>query len=230
MNTSQKTLLVLITSFAAGLSAMAQGFVNLDFESANVPNGTSVNSLIPIASALPGWSGSFSNLTGVTPATQVVYGGLSLGGVELSLIDANTGYGVSPIKGSFSAYLFGGLSPSAEPTSASIYQTGRVPLGTVSLFVDVNEWNGFGVSLGGQTLNLVPIQTFSTYTRYGADVSVFGGVTAQLAFTAPPTSFPNGVLLDNIQFSTQPIPEPASLALLGLGTLALASRRFTRCR
>lgn len=35
----------------------AQGFLNLDFESANIPAGALPGDLIPFADAFPGWTG-----------------------------------------------------------------------------------------------------------------------------------------------------------------------------
>jgi hypothetical protein len=57
------------------------------------------------------------------------------------------------------------------------------------------------------------------YTVYGVDVSPFAGETGQLLFTAPIQNF---VLLDNIQFSSSPVPEPSSLCLIGLGGIMSA--------
>ena len=85
----------------------------------------------------------------------------------------------------------------------------------------------FTVSLGGQAVNVVPLQVFSRYTLYGADISTFAGQVAALSFTEPPAPAgqlggdPNIFELDNIQFSSSPIPEPSELALAAIGTLLL---------
>ncbi len=216
--------LALVLPLAATQLAPSQSsFTNLGFESASVPNGTQPGSPTPISAAFPGWSGSFSNVNGVIPATQVVYGGLSLGGSQLSLIDANTG---APLQGSFSAYLFGGLSPGGDPTYTALSQIGTVPNNAKSLLMDVSASNGFTVTLGGQNLNVVPVQTFPSYTLYGADISAFAGQTLQLSIVAPPTSVPNGVLLDEIVLSSSLVPKPGAFALFGVGLLFLALRQW----
>ena len=95
----------------------------------------------------------------------------------------------------------------------------------MSLLIDMNAGN-YIIRLGGQTLNLMPLQTFSSYTLYEADISSFSGQTAQLSITAPATGVPNGLLIDDIKFSNQPIPEPNSFTLLGLGTMLFVRRVF----
>lgn len=211
--------------------ASAQGFVNLDFESANIPNGTSPGSLIPISDGLPGWTGFFISGTTTNLATQVAYDGISLGGAEISINDAKTGNGFSPLQGNFSAYLFGGPGLG----SAAISQTGLVPSGTESLLVDIQQSPSpfnvpFIVSLNGQDISLVPLQTFSDYTLYGADISSFAGSVSTLTFiNPPPTEFPpSALLLDDIQFSPSPIPEPSEFALLTLGALSLGFWRWRK--
>jgi hypothetical protein len=88
----------------------------------------------------------------------------------------------------------------------------------------VSAGNGFAVTLGGQTLDMVALQVFSSYTLYGANISSFSGQTEQLSITAPPTASPNEVELDDIVFSSSPIPEPGVLGLSSLGVLLLACR------
>jgi len=79
------------------------------------------------------------------------------------------------------------------------------------------------LSLGGQSLSYTTLFSDSSYTLYGADISSFAGQPAGLVFQAPgSTSF----IIDDIEFSTQIIPEPSLLALLGCAGLLLAARRF----
>jgi hypothetical protein len=63
-----------------------------------------------------------------------------------------------------------------------------------------------------------------TYLILGADISVFGGQTGELRFSG-------GGYFDNIQFSSEPIPEPGALGLLVLGALLLGwqLRRKYKC-
>ena len=214
--------------FALAQGGQAQGFVNLDFESADVSGYPPRSMDVPIASALPGWSGFYGNI----PVGQVWYDGVSLGGTAISVVDNNVGVpSFGPIDGVYSAWLFGSyLAP------ATISQTGLVPTGTKSLQVDIqSEGTPFQVSLGGQSLSMVPLQTFPTFTLYGADISSFGGLTENLAFTSPVGSgFPgvplNFLEVDDIVFSPNAIPEPASWVLLvcGAGVFALSRRKHER--
>jgi hypothetical protein len=214
--------------------AAGQGnFQNLGFESANLSGPPQIG--VPIGTALPAWSASFSSPgVGTNAVTQVWFDGPSLGGTAISLIDANTGSGFTPIQGRYSVALFGWpsgmFSPTGNPTYATISQTGLVPSGTESLLMDVNAWYGFTVTLGGQTINMVPLQAFPAYTTYGGVVSGLAGLGAQLSITAPPTGVPNAVLLDNIQFSTQFVPEPGIFGLCALGALLLGWRVLARRR
>lgn len=224
-----KSSIWIVLILILGQKGEAQGFVNLNFESAN-PSGHPPNSSdVPVTSAFPGWTVSYATPgVGTNTATTVWYDGLSLGGAFVSVNDTNTGAGFVPLQGRYSAYLFGGLSSGGNPTYSTLSQTGVVPNGTLSLLMDVNAWNGFSVSLNGQTISMVALQTFSSYTLYGADISAFGGQSVQLSITAPPTSTPNGVLLDDIVFSPSSVPEPSALALSALGGVLFTWRRWKK--
>lgn len=199
---------------AGGWRASSQGFVNLNFEAANVV-GLSPGSTLSAASAFPGWTLS------ITPP---FYDGVSLGGAMISVNDANTGFGgFSPIEGNFSAILTGG----AFNTPATISQTAVVPDDTLSVQIMVRTFqrvDAFQVMMGGQVVLLVPVGSGSGYTLYGGDVSAFSGLNSTLSITAFGVSgiSPNAVVLDNIQFSNQPIPEPSVLGLICFGFLGLA--------
>jgi len=186
-----------------------QGFINLNFEQANV-SGYAVNSSsVPVTSAFPGWQAYY----GGTMKSEVWYDATSLGGNIISIWDANT-QGTYAISGKFSAALFASLN-----VSSSISQTGTVPVGTESLTVDIAaNSDAFSVSLGGDTLSLTALFEGGTvnnpYTLYGADISSFAGLTSQqLTITCLAGGDPNGMIVDNIQFSSSPVPEPGVMAL-----------------
>ena len=88
------------------------------------------------------------------------------------------------------------------------------------------------VSLQGQNLDLVPLQTFPNYTLYAADIASFAGQSATLSFTAPTPRFgsPSFLTLDDISFLPIAVPEPTTEALLALGGLVLVSRIRRRDR
>jgi hypothetical protein len=197
----------------------SQGITNLNFESANV-SGYSPGP-IPTVDAFPDWSayyGSSSDPTHSGSLSTVFYDGLSLGGAVVSVEDSNAPSPYGPIGGNYSALLWGSIQ-NAE-TTASIGQTGTIPSTAQSLVL----WVGISepeVSFDGQVLLLVDVSNAVNYTVYALDISPFAGQTGQLLFTAPVQS---ETILDNIQFSTSPIPEPSTLALCALGALSLVWR------
>ena len=217
--------LVIGLLLAGSGQCFSQGFMNLNFESANIPNGTSPGSNIPIGYGLPGWTAYFVSSTATNQTTQVAYDGISTGGNVISVIDSNA-LGFSPIQGKYSAFLFGGGN--GPLYSSTISQTGLVPAATESILFDGYEsFASFIVTLGGQTINMTPLQTFSNYTLYGGNIPPsLAGEVETLSFTEPPATGtqPSLFELDNIQFSTSPVPEPGTLALCALGGLSLVWR------
>ena len=208
----------------SGLSLRAQGFVNLGFEQANVSGYSQRSTDVPVGQALPGWTAMDFTSSATGTVSQVGYDAISTGSVGISVVDSNlTVYGLGPLTGKFSVWLFG-----ANGQSVGISQTGLVPAGTQSLLMDVYSFYGFAVTVNGQTLNMVPVATNGVNdTVYGANVSGFAGQNVTLSLVAPPLANPNGVELDNIQFSSIPTPEPGVWALTGLGggLLAWQARR-----
>jgi hypothetical protein len=77
-----KIKIILVTAILMFTRAFSQGFVNLDFESANL-TGYSPGNTIPTANAFPGW---------VVSAECILYGGFSLIGEAISIIDTNSPY------------------------------------------------------------------------------------------------------------------------------------------
>jgi hypothetical protein len=200
----------------------AQGFANLDFESANVAGYPLYSTDVPVSSALPGWSAYFITSGTTNALTQVGYDAISAGGNGLTVIDSSA-YPILPLQGEYSTVLFG-----SQGITAMISQTGLVPNGTMSLLMDVYAFYNFEVTLGGQMINMIPLQTFSNlgfnYTLYGGDISSFAGNVETLSLIAPPTGVPNGVEFDDIQFSPSSIPEPGVFGLFALGGLLFSLR------
>jgi PEP-CTERM motif len=211
-------LLLPLFGFESGL---AQGFINLNFESANIPAGTQTGSFIPISDAFPGWTAfQTSPNTGSNSLSAAWYDLVSTGGEGISVNDANAPFGFGSISGKYSAYLFSGNAGNVS-YDVGISQTGLVPSGTESLQFQVGEASSpFKVTLGGETINVLPLANFSTYTLYGGNVSSFAGQAETLTLTETfPTMYgPPGILsLDNILFSTMAVPEPTTFGLLVLG-------------
>jgi PEP-CTERM motif len=200
------------------VSASAQGtFQNLDFESAQVIFVPGNPAAIVAADALPDWNVYY----GVNQQTQIAYNSFN-GGLTL---EASNSYVLS---GNFSV-LFNSLSFSMP---ISISQTATIPAGTQSLFFEAQDTSTMplSVSLNGENLSYSVISVSSGYTLYGADISTFAGQTETLTFSASPfvAGGPAGAgwYLDNIQFSSLPVPEPSAsfLLLLGSGVLIYGRR------
>ena len=224
----------ILSIFLIGLNydqvVLGQGFFqNLDFESANV-SGYAPRSPVPISAALPGWSVTSPGYVYVT------YDGASLGGAAVSVCDANFyAYGsASPVlDGNFSAFLFGG-----RDSSTTISQTGLVPSNSRSLEMLVGSgWPNlyFSVSLGGQAIQMIPMESFSDCKLYCGDISSLAGEVETLSLTAlaipplPNITPPSWFQVDDIMFSPQPVPEPTATNWALFFGLLPASRFVVRC-
>lgn len=206
--------------------AQAQGqFQNLDFELANVA-GYSPGATVPIGSALPEWQALYASASSSGVLNTVEYDILSLGGAALSINDAGTGPGFTPLEGNFSAFLFGG--DDIGQSSITISQSGLVPSDSLSIQMLVRripggQHNGpFVVRMNGQQISMLALESFPTYVLYGGDISSFAGQVATLSITALPVAFaPNMVCVDDILFSPVSVPEPSVLGLVCIGLLGL---------
>jgi hypothetical protein len=210
-------LLLTVCLLSSARPSAAQGaFTNLDFEAVAVPPGFPLG-LHPFSELVPGWTGG----------PNIYYDGYSSGGALVAIEDLNyPGQHPAPLRGNNSLYLAGGGTQ--PPVGTGISQTGLVPIGSKSLTMDMTFFNGTPIiSLGGQTISMVPLTTFPTYTVYGGDISSFAGQDEQLSiFEPPPANRPPSILLvDDIQFSPTPVPEPGTWALLAAGGLLLTVRR-----
>jgi hypothetical protein len=216
-------LLVLVALCGKGA---AQGFVNLNFESAQIipiAGGPYLNS-IAVSNALPGWSVFY----GSSQQSVITYDAPALGSTFVTLWATNG----SQLAGNYSALLQGGGTAAA----ATISQTGLVPASAQSLLF-YGEGTSFPtsisvlvVSLSGQDLSLISLSSTANYTVYGANISEFAGQTETLAFSAPQISGNvNYWTIDNIQFSSSPVPEPSTLAFCALGGVFLVWRNRRVC-
>ena len=194
-------------------NAWAQAFVNLNFESAKVVfNGFQLS----VSNALPGWTAYLD----ATSQSSIGYDTLSAGGAAVLLEDTNVNsFGPYPLQGTYGALLEGASGIfGSNPTAASIGQTGTIPNTAQSLTFFGSLAGNLQVTFNGQLLSFMVISNTLNYTIWGADISPYAGQTGQLLFTAP---LQTGDLLDNIQFSSLPVPEPAEFALAVLGALIL---------
>jgi hypothetical protein len=221
MKTRIIIVIALFTNVQVGFSQ--DNFQDLKFEAANV-SGDEVNSLVPTTSAFPGWQA----FIGTSATSQVGYDFISIGAPLISIVDNKV---APPIQGNYTAYLFAATF-STVSYSATLSQTATVPSGTESIQMDASQsdYASFVVTLGGTTINMIPLQTFSDYTLYGGDVSTFAGNDVTLSITElPPTISgysPSLLELDNITFSTTVVPEPNVVALSAMGGLLFVARKW----
>ncbi|HEY5044113.1 MAG TPA: PEP-CTERM sorting domain-containing protein [Verrucomicrobiae bacterium] len=207
---------ILIAMFLLCRSGQAQGFINLDFEFAKIiplVGGPYYPYSIAVTNALPGWTVYEAG----NQVTQITYNDPTVGSAWATLWATN---GVQ-ISGKFSVVLTGSIGGTF---AASISQTGLVPVSAYSLLFETQRGPGpLVVSLGGQNIPFFALSTGANYTLYGGDISAFAGQVEQLTFSASgysqQLSYWN---IDNIQFSSSPVPEPSALALSALGGLILA--------
>jgi hypothetical protein len=220
----------LIAAFSVALltvpSAQAQGtFQNLNFEQANpvAAGNPYLSYYVTTASALPGWSVYYGNVQ----QAQIPFDVESIGATWVVL----WGPGFDPIDGNYSVLLQGGLNSSTlTPEPASISQTGLIPAGTQSLLFEGVPGNApLDIYIGSQIVPYTAVGIGPNYTLYGANLSAWEGQTEQLTFSAPSTPEENNWEIDDIVFSTTPVPEPGIGALTAIGGLLFGARkRFAR--
>jgi hypothetical protein len=206
-----------VASLALSQTLFAQGFVNMDFESATVPatpTGQSGGTVDP-ALAFPGWTVGGSG-------TVVIYNNLSLGAPAVSLIgpDFPNGTGITPLQGSYSV-LFAYFNIAGPPPTLS--QTGVIPSDARSIsFLVGADWASAAVSIDGIPIPLVSVSG----GRLAGDVSAYAGSLAQLTFSTATGSpyAPDLLYFDDVRFSPSSVPEPSFLSLFGFGFLVLYLR------
>ena len=215
-----------------------QGFVNLNFEQANIasaPAGyTPSDAYDPIsaAEALPGWSVYEDG----TLCTAIWGEPVALDETSVALV-----YGsYSPIQGNYSVQLSAYAdAPSDLYTNSSISQTGLIPAGTKAIEFLISSPSQAGsvpanpiATLDGTPISLSVISQSDGVTTMGGDISAFAGDVETLTFLCQATTgdgYPaneNYFNLDDIQFSTSPVPEPSALGFFALGGLFFACRRW----
>jgi hypothetical protein len=209
---------VVLALFIGVERGSAQGFTNLNFESATItpdPSSPYYPNAVYASSALPGWTA-----TGFIGPNEILYNSASTGATSVSILGVN-GF-PKALDGQFSIYLYGGVTAA----SASISQTAVVPASSESILFEAQ--GGMGtllVSLGGQNVSFQALSTAPNYTLYGGNISpAFSGQSEQLTFSAL-EGINNAWELDDIQFLTSPVPEPGTVALVGVGAVMVGLRR-----
>jgi len=207
-------LIVLVGVFSVFITSIkGQGFLNLDFEAAS---NVVYNSENPINNALPDWS----VYIGTSQANQIFVGQPSIYASELLATDA------------VNEVIDGNFSLAIQAFTASLDQTAMVPADAESLLFEMRgsptQNGGFlSIFLGGEALSYSALSSGPNYILYGANIP-FGlaGQTETLSFFS--TAIGNEVplwVLDEIQFSPSPVPEPDEPSLIGAAAIVLFSLR-----
>ena len=177
------------------LSSQSQGtFGNLGFEQATTNPSITVSNWTL-------YSGS------------IAYNTVGIGGAAITLHDSMSTH-FQPLQGNYSILLQG--SQANTPTSSAIGQTGQIPVDSLSVRYWAYPGSNLQLTFGGQLIPVTILSSTASYNVFGGNVSAFAGQTAELRFTALAHT---AGLIDNIQFSNQPIPEPSVFCLIGLGAL-----------
>ena len=197
-----------------------QGFVNLNYENATIttvsfPGGDRYTATIP------GWSVNTPNNINGDP-NSIGYNDISLSAPAVNMEGTNFTFpSLRAIQGNYSIFLQGG-STASNTNGATISQTGQIALVSQTL----TYWgSALQASFNGQVLSFIAISNAPNFTVWAANITAFAGQTGQLSFTAP---WQTSSLLDNIQFSSSPIPEPNALSLSALGGLFLGWRALKK--
>jgi hypothetical protein len=215
--TMKARFIVICLAYCLCLRVGAQGFVNLDFEDAQVVLNDPDYGYLDWSLAVPGWSHNDGLDTSI-----VYYRNSHLGESQRYLLVDWQSPEAAPgaLEGDYSLYLAGGISgPTGPYVNAFIAQTGTIPADARSIRllaggvcrVLVNDTEVPLLSLGGDS--------------YGGDISAFAGSVAELKILDTSRPVPGealvGVTLDAITFSPSAVPEPAAITVFCLGTLAL---------
>jgi hypothetical protein len=198
--------------------ASAQAFQNLDFEAATVvPIPDDSFGRIYLSQAIPGWMG----FVGANQESAAGFDGTFLCCSQVSLWGGRN-HPELPIAGTFSVGLHASRADNGQLADTAIAQSGLVPASAQSLLFKAQGGGPLSVALGGQSLSIVPLSTGPNYTLFGADITGWGGHMSELRFTALATPTFSFVVLDDIVFSSEPIPEPQVILMLVLAA-ALAA-------
>lgn len=193
------------------ISSRGQGFMNLNFESAyNLPGNPGRGEFVSVSNAIPDWTA----FDGVSMLSQVEYISNNFPGVQTTVELEGGSLAISGNDLSVGLYSGGSISQSAvvpgNAESLEFEAQGPGPGDSIG-------GTGLAATLGGDQLSLSALYEGPDYMEYGANIPTdMDGRTETLAFSCEgPGS--GGALLDDIQFSGSPTPEPGEWALIGLG-------------
>ena len=211
-------LAALFTLSAAGTYAAPIAVVNSSFESGTFVNDGNGTDVLPVGSpAITGWTVFNDQLAWI----------ISPNPWDLSAQDGNAFLDLTAYP---TGAPFGGVQQTLTTTAGNLFQVDYY-LGTYTA-----RWGGPPVSIlasaagAGETCTVNSASTQSTWTLCTMNFVATGGTTV-LSFLG--TAGFQYIGLDNVSVNdlgptTQPVPEPTSVILLGSGLALLARRRSRR--
>jgi hypothetical protein len=221
----------------AGALYPAQGFQNLGFELADTSSvGSSAPGVFWIyaSNAIPYWTAGQGD--GVVEARPLYNSFRATTAGQVGLYDG-TSWLPAPLHGHYSVFLAAGHGDpfGGEGSGDSFFsQTGHVPgLARSIHFTTSNggldpSWDDpyeLRLSLDEQVIPYVEIDSTAFSRTFAADVTSFASGYVELEFLLhnlnPAADAGMVIGLDNIWFSSEPIPEPSTPALLGVSMVAL---------
>jgi hypothetical protein len=219
-----RVILLLLAICCLRLTAVAQSFSNLNFESTAVSGIPADGIWLNWSLAAPGWH----HPVGVD-SVFVYHKTPPQGSIAqyYFLVDSTT-TSWSPLEGKYSLALVSGHYNRNDPGSpwvnAYIEQTGYIPQDAQSL--QLFAQGEFALTINSKE---VPLSTLDG-DLYGADISGYAGQTVSMRISSTSTQVQSPVIVDGLSFSLQAVPEPSGAALvaLGLGAGILAKRRRVR--
>jgi hypothetical protein len=211
--------LILVAVFGMCPAAHSQGtFVNLNFEQPVLPLVRDAFFMVPTTNAIPGWTA----YVGGVQQGSIIYNTRPLDAAEVTLQGPGSD-SLTPIQGSYTVEFFG-ASPFAPQLSSAVGQIGEIPANVQSLEFHASSL-ALQVSFAGHSIPLVQVGSGTGYVIVGGDISPFAGQLGELLFTAPAQT---ASVLDYIQFSSLPVPEPSIFSLAGIGAVLLGLRFLRR--
>ncbi len=222
-----KTKLVLLfaLSLGFGLPAVGQNFTNLNFEAAQVVPHDPTFGFLDWNLAAPGWSHSNGNDT-----TIIYYGQEHFGVTQYYMLyDAHSPVYApgTQLAGNYSlGFASGYLNSNPQPqewVQAYLAQTGLIAANVHSIrFLATGE---FALFVGGVQIPIIALGG----NAYAGDVTAFVGTMTEFRIVNTTTQLHHPVVVDNIAFSSAPVPEPSTVASLMLA-LVVASLVFKKRR
>ena len=196
--------------------ATAASFLNLDFEDATIPEDAIWNDsdILP-NEALPNWTTNVDSVHYAAFTFSIPEAPIS---PKVILWDRDEIMFNQVVEGNFSALL--GLG-------TSIWQIGDIPNDAETLsLLELNYGSGIGrvnIQINDQLLPLVTTELGEDVFMHQVDISAFAGTTSELRITGLG-------LIDAIEFSTIPIPEPSAIFLFSVALCTLVSFGARCCR